>query len=171
VGGYGDRLEDATRNWLSTLPGFDRRAVLKDSLVQLLYRARLYLLHLKPSTARSITGARLSSSRASVEQLARYCHEQGINLVMFNAPVNPRVHLYRSETDSRYYHEFIQQVAARYHVRLYDFESIVPAENWGKLLDGPDPLHMGRIGHQIVAAKMIDALSKELHSRGQAEVR
>jgi hypothetical protein len=155
---FGYRLETSARLLLDSVPGFARRAAIRDSFTKLLYHARLYFLRITPSTARSITGARLLSSRASIEAIARLCNGQHVKLVLFNAPVNPNVSLYRTSADRNSYHQFLTGITEQFNIPLYDFEDTVPSEYWGSLLNGPDPLHMGRKGHQILAGQILDAL-------------
>jgi hypothetical protein len=166
---YGDRIENHYRSCLDNVKGFRKGPAIRESFVQMLYRERLYFFHLKPTTARSITGTRLLSSHSAVEELARFCKQNQILLVMFNAPVNPGVHLYRTQQDRASYHQFIQGVATRYGVPLHDFEESVPGNYWGKLLNGPDPMHMGRRGHQLVADEMMVALDSASRSNLLAE--
>jgi lysophospholipase L1-like esterase len=94
--------------------------------------------------------------------MAKRCRELGVKLVLFTAPFNPRVSLYRNGEDKASYEDFIRSVADRYDLPLYRFDDLVPAEDWGRLLNGPDPLHMGRHGHQIVAGKMIQVVKETL---------
>lgn len=132
----------------------------KDSIEQMLYRFRLYFLRLKPSTARSISGPRLVRSQSAVEALAERCRDEGVKLVLFTAPLNPLVSLYRSAEDKATYENFVQAVARSYNLSLFQFDDLVAAGYWGRLLNSPDPLHLGRRGHQIVAAKMIEVVQK-----------
>jgi lysophospholipase L1-like esterase len=77
---------------------------------------------------------------------------------LFNAPVNPNVSLYRTSADRNTYHQFLTGITEQFNIPLYDFEDTVPSEYWGSLLNGPDPLHMGRKGHQILAGRILDTL-------------
>jgi hypothetical protein len=157
---YGYRIETAARSLLDEVAGFKNRAAIKGSFLKMLYRERVYFFRLTPGTPRSLTGARLLTSRASIEAIARLCGNQHAKLVLFNAPVNPKVSLYRITADRDSYHCFLTSIAAQYRLSFYDFENAVPSEFWGNLLNGPDPLHLSRKGHQILADKILDALQR-----------
>jgi hypothetical protein len=136
-----------------------RRSQYRDDFAQLLYRCRLYFLRLKPSTGRSITGSQLLAARAAVGSLIDLCKQQDVRLLMFYAPVNPRVSLYRAPQDRVFYRAFVDHLAQANGIPLYDFENSIPAERWGNLLNGPDPLHMGRAAHQDFAQIMVTTMN------------
>jgi hypothetical protein len=156
----GESIENGSRRVLADLPGFDERHSVKDSFLETLYRGRLYFLRLKPSTPRSITGVRLIRSQAAVEEIARLCRENHVRLVLFHAPLNPEVKLYRTAEDRRAHYAFVSDLAARYGIPVYDLEDSVPAKEWGRLLNGPDPLHMGRQAHHWMAQRMAAILAE-----------
>lgn len=156
----GDRMERAARAAFDQVESFRHRRGQKDAFVEFLYKLRVYILNIRPTTARTITGTRLIRSQASIREIARLCQSNGIRLVLFHAPVNPLVHLYRTEEDRRTYREFAAQIAQQPGVTLYDLEDAVPAEQWGKWMNGPDPLHLSRAGHRNVAARIVSALDQ-----------
>lgn len=150
----GYAIETVARTVLDRDAGFRNRALAKEDIVQFLYRCRLYFLRLKPSTARSITGGRLVAAHAAVLDIVHLCHAEKVQLFLFSAPVNPLVSLYRTPEDHEGYKDFIKQVAAENGGPLYDFEDTIDASHWGNLLNGPDPLHMGRAAHALMAEEM-----------------
>lgn len=155
--GFGNRLENAVRKRVSRLPGLDQRHELKYSVVNFLYLARVYFLNLKPTTARSLGGATLAVSRASVEEIAAECQKNRIRLVILNAAQNPNAVLYKSSDDKRLYDEVIARVVNRFAVPFYDFEHSIPAALWGVWIDGPDPIHFGRNAHRRMADLLIES--------------
>ncbi len=153
------QVESYVRTNLDRVSLLKRRSQYRDDFAQLLYRCRLYFLRLKPSTGRSITGSQLLAARAAVTSLIELCKQQDVRLLMFYAPVNPRVSLYRTRQDRVSYRAFVDHLAQANNIRLYDFENSIPAEHWGNLLNGPDPLHMGRAAHQDFAQIMVNAMN------------
>jgi hypothetical protein len=156
----GDRIETGFRRQLDRVPGFAGREALKGSFVLLMTRLRVYFLHLGSARARSLSGSRLTASRAALEDLAAVCHRSGIRMILFEAPTNPAVPLYRTPEDSRQYHEFSRSLASRFGLPILDFEHSIPAAEWGRSLNVPDPLHLGREGHRRLAALMWAALER-----------
>jgi hypothetical protein len=156
----GEVIETALRTKLDSAPGFGERYRLKESFVLMLLRCRSYILHLEPGSRRSLGGPRVAASRAALEDLLDLCRRSGTRAVLFQAPTNPAVPLYKTEDDDRSYHAFVTSLAARYAVPVLDFEHAVPAALWGQELNGPDPLHLGRRGHLRFASLLLDALGK-----------
>ena len=154
----GYAIETRTRMWIDEVIPENRRAALKDSFENTLYRGRLYFLQLKPSTARSISGSRLRASRSAVDSIAALCAAHQTRLLLFHAPVNPNVSLYRTVEDRQSYRSFVASVSAKYDVPLFDFEDSIGSKYWGHLLNSPDPLHMGRAGHELMAKQLGEAI-------------
>lgn len=158
----GERVEAATRKRLGELfPRFAERRTHKDDLLEMLYRLRVYVLQLKPSTARTISGTRWERSRAALEAMVGACREKHVKVLLFHAPLNPKVKLYRSARDREEYRKFIATVAGQEGVRLVDLESALSEQYWGRWMNGPDPLHIGRQGHRLMAARFAGLLEEE----------
>ena len=151
---FGPRLEIGFREQLGKASLYQRGLGQKDDFAGLLYRLRLYVLQVKPSTARSVTGPRLIKSQSALENLAELCEKSGVRLVLFSAPVNPAVSLYSSERDHANFTDFVKHLASGHSLPFFDFEHAVEARYWGRQFNSADPLHIGRRGHQIFAADM-----------------
>jgi hypothetical protein len=156
---FGEAVEQGTRRLLAAAPGFESRHGIKDSFERMLYRGRVYLLHLRPSTPRSAPAARLVRSRQELLEIVELAHAAGVQPEFFLAPVNPAVHLYRTEADRDAYHGFIQDLSEKYGARVWDFENRLPERYWGQTLDGPDPLHFGREAHRAMAGMIAEMLA------------
>lgn len=153
----GNAAETEVRGWLAGVPGFATRAAQKDEFLEMLYRLRLYVLQVKPTSIRPIGGARLAQNQSALDAIAELCARRGVRLVLFHAPLNPLVELHATPEDRRSYEEMVRSYAARHGLETLDFERAVPAERWGRLLNGPDPMHLGRAGHQMLAERIIAA--------------
>jgi hypothetical protein len=126
----------------------------------MLYRIRLYLLRVTPGSARSISGVRLLRSRSCVEAVARLCRENHVRLMLFHTPLNPKVKLYLTAHDKQAHYDFVRGLAARYQLPVGEFEETIPRQYWGRILNGPDPLHLGRTGHKMLAELILDMMAK-----------
>jgi hypothetical protein len=163
--GVGNAVETHFRNWLEHVPGFSQRAQMKGDFEGLLYRARVFLLHIKPTTPRSLSKATLVLNRSALDDIAELCSNRNIRLVLINAPQNPSALLYKTADDRRLYEETIHSIAALHNLSLYDFEHSIPTSDWGVWIDGPDPIHFGRRGHSLMAKVIIEneVLDKPIH--------
>jgi hypothetical protein len=156
----GYRIETGFRRQLDRIPRFNTREAIKESFVLLMYKCRVYFLHLGSARARSLTGSRIAASRAALADLAEVCGRSEIRVILFEAPTNPRVPLYLTAQDDRQYHQFTRSVASRFGLKILDFEHSIPAGEWGMSLNVPDPLHLGRQGHRRLADLMCAALDQ-----------
>jgi hypothetical protein len=156
----GERTETAVREKLDGIPAFGLRGRQYLSFLEMMTRGRTYFLHLGLMTKRSLKGSRVNSSRAALERLAQHCTQNGIQVILFQAATNPEVPLYATEEDDRDYHGFANSLAARYGLKIFDFEHSIPARHWGKALNLPDPLHLSRAGHRLMADLMIATLEQ-----------
>jgi hypothetical protein len=160
--GFGAGAEALARRRLEGIPGFRARHQQKEDLAEMLYRARVYLLRLKPTTARSISGTRVVQAVACLDRILQFCAEQKIAPVLFVAPVNPAVKLYRTPDDETQFLARVHEIEARARVTMQPLENSIPATMWGRQYDGPDPLHLGRQGHHAMADQMIPAIEAAL---------
>ena len=152
----GNQIETNFRGRLDRVPGFAQRLYMKSEFEGVLYRARVFLLHIKPTTPRSLSEATLTLNRSAVEDIANLCREHKIDLILVNAPQNPSALLYRTAADHSLYENALRSIASSHGLPLYDFENAIPASYWGVWIDGPDPIHFGRRGHDLMAKIMIE---------------
>lgn len=158
----GRPFESSVRGALEILPVWTERLRHRSNFYDMLYSARIYLLQIKPSTARSINGSRLWRSQAALEDVAKICQVNGVRLILFNAPVNPGVSLYQTAADLERYRQFISTLTTDYHLQVHDLENTIPKELWGTWMNGPDPLHLGRQGHRLMAHRIVRVLEQGL---------
>lgn len=161
--GVGEVVEAKVRAQVQQkVPGFvNALSSTRRAFFAFLYRARIYFLGLTPATKRSINVTRLSTSRACLEKLIEVAQAEGIRVVLFQAPTNPKVPLYRTREDNRIYHALGTGLAEKFNLILLDFERSIPEELWGMELNRPDPLHLSRRGHQMFASlfeRQLDSL-------------
>ena len=157
--GIGGLLETKVRAALDLLPLplFKLRSEMKGELLDFLYLARVRLLGITPSTKRSLGGGTLAMNVSSLERVGRLCKDNGIRLVFFNAPQNPRAPLYRTPADREQYLGIISNLSRDFGSAYFDFESSIPGDMWGVWVDGPDPIHFGRQAHRRLAELMFDS--------------
>jgi lysophospholipase L1-like esterase len=129
-----------------------------ESFENVLYRGRLYFLRVKPSTGRSISGYRLLASSSALDSVAALCKANNVKLMLFYAPVNPTVSLYRTPENFQSYRQIVGGIAEKYDIPLFDFENTISADHWGFMLSGPDPLHMGRSAQRLMAKQVAEAI-------------
>lgn len=154
--GFGSALETTVRTALDQLSLFRSRGQLKAELLDFLYLARVNLLGITPTTKRSLGGGPLTTNLGSLERIGELCRRNGIRLVFFNAPQNPKAPLYRTPADREQYQQIISRLAREFGQGYFDFENSIPGPLWGVWIDGPDPIHFGRAAHRRLADLMFE---------------
>jgi hypothetical protein len=161
-----DLAETRSRAALASFAPWDSRHSVKREFLTSLYLLRVHLLRIKPTTRRPLSGATLTMSSSSLDAIARACAAHGIRLSVFNAPQNPATPLYASERDRKTYSAILDRFRQVHHVPVYDFENAIPARCWGRWIDGSDPIHFGRAGHERMAHLFLSSgiLSETRHA-------
>jgi hypothetical protein len=160
--GFGPALEDGVRHEMEPYSLYNVRGKVKESFTRLLYESRQYFLRIKPSNARSLSGPRLTRSQAALDEIAVVCREAHVRLMLFTAPVNPLVSLYASAQDKASFDGFIRELVERHQSPITYLENAIPAKLWGQMLNSPDPLHIGRKGHEIMADLLLPVVESAM---------
>ncbi len=149
-------LEGTLRAGLEHVPLYRRREEYKGSMLGCLYLTRVLLFNISPTTRRHITGTPLLDNFAALTDLVRLAKASGAGVYIYNAPVNPLVSMfYQEEYDA--YLERLRRLAEAESASFANLPDIVPRDEWGYWVDGPDPIHFDEKGHQTLAARLDEA--------------
>lgn len=140
---------------------FRRREENKGFFLGTLYAIRVRALGISPRTKRHIAGAPLEQNLAALGDLLALAREHGCALIVYNAPTNPAVDMFYADEYSAYL-ERLRALTAAHGATFDDLGRAVPAEHWGYLIDGPDPIHFDEVGHAIVHEKLLGPLRASL---------
>jgi hypothetical protein len=154
-------LEGSLRAGLEHVPLYRRREEYKASMLGCLYLTRVLLFNISPTTRRHIIGTPLLDNFTALTDLVRLARASGASVYIYNAPVNPLVSMfYQDEYDA--YLERIRRLAEAESAGFADLAAIVPSEEWGYWVDGPDPIHFDERGHRTLAARLDEAFGAAL---------
>lgn len=154
---FGQVVDGALRKIIeSSTFGANKHAAKADFLT-LLYLLRVYALRITPSTPRPLAGAAYEGSVSALDEIASICKTVQIRLHFFLAPQNPKARMWRTEDDRQRYRGAALRLSRNHSVPLVDLETMVPAEQWGEWIDGPDPIHFGIRGHETMAKAMLQS--------------
>jgi hypothetical protein len=149
------RFETGLRRALDAVPLHRNSDGLRTAFLETLYYARVRTLHVNPTTRRHIAGAPLVSNFDALDTLVSLATESGATVLIYNAPQNPRVSLYYDD-EYKAYLARLEALASAHHALYLDLATAVPASEWGRWLDLPDPMHVDERGHQTIA-RALDA--------------
>ncbi|MEP7127185.1 MAG: SGNH/GDSL hydrolase family protein, partial [Byssovorax sp.] len=146
-------LEGSLRKGLDHVPLYRRREEYKNNMLVCLYLARVLVFKISPTTRRHITGTPLLDNFTALTDLVRLAKSSGASVFIYNAPVNPRVSMFFQEEYDAYLVR-LRALAEAESAGFADVANLVPGDEWGYWVDGPDPIHFDEQGHQTLAGSL-----------------
>jgi hypothetical protein len=156
-------LEGSLRKGLDHVPLYRRREEYKSNMLVCLYLARVLVLKISPTTRQHITGTPLLDNFTSLTDLIRLARSSGASVFVYNAPVNPRVSMFFQEEYDAYLVR-LRALAEAESTGFADFADVVPSDEWGYWVDGPDPIHFDEQGHKTLAGRLDETFGVSLAS-------
>ena len=156
-------LEGSVRKGLEHIPLYRRREEYKNNMFVCLYLTRVLLFKISPTTRRHITGTPLLDNFTALTDLVRLAKSSGASVFIYNAPVNPRVSMFFQEEYDAYLTR-LGALAEAESAGFVDLESLVPSDEWGYWVDGPDPIHFDEQGHKTLADRLDAAFGAAITS-------
>jgi lysophospholipase L1-like esterase len=124
------------------------------------------VLHINPSTVRTLIPARLDRNSRALDALLRLNEAQGIRVIGYISPIRQDL---PNPYDAREYAAWkaaTQALFVQRHAQLINLESLVPAAEWGQydLTGAIDFVHFRNRGHQLVADALRPYVANTLRS-------
>jgi hypothetical protein len=146
-------LEGSLRKGLEHVPLYRRREEYKNNMLVCLYLTRVLVFKISPTTRRHITGTPLLDNFTALTDLVRLAKSSGASVYIYNAPVNPRVSMFFQEEYDAYLTR-LGALAEAESAGFVDLAGLVPSDEWGYWVDGPDPIHFDEQGHKTLADRL-----------------
>jgi hypothetical protein len=146
-------LEGSLRKGLEHVPLYRRREEYKNNMLVCLYLTRVLVFKISPTTRRHITGTPLLDNFTALTDLVRLAKSSGASVFIYNAPVNPRVSMFFQEEYDAYLTR-LGALAEAESAGFVDLANLVPSDEWGYWVDGPDPIHFDEQGHKTLADRL-----------------
>ncbi len=163
--------ENELRNFVSAgLPVVAERKQMNGFLQNRLFLLRNSLLGIKPTSKRPIIQSRYDMNREFLELMIDVSERAGVRFITYVCPLNP---LAENPYVAHEYAEFktwLEGLAAERRVPFTNLEGLVPHEEWGTFLGGPDFKHFKGAGHRLVAAKLEEEFGPLLTESAESEV-
>jgi hypothetical protein len=149
-------VEERLRSKASVvIPFVKERTTLNSDVRRVLYDVRNWVFGIDNTTKRPLIPELYDVNREFLGVLAKTARERDVQLILYIVPFNPHA-------DSPYipeeYAAFKQWLAAfceKERVPLANFEHVVPQEDWGLFLGGPDFKHFRNAGHRKTADAIV----------------
>jgi hypothetical protein len=127
-----------------------------------LFALRNKLLNIKPTSKRPMIQSRFDMNWQFLQMLTGLARENGVQVIFYIIPLNPQGDNPYIPAEYAAFKERCQNFCSQQNIPFANFENIVPADDWGFYLDGPDFKHFRGPGHKITAAAIIERFGPQL---------
>lgn len=146
--GFEGRVRDAVSR---VIPIVRARKQLQGDALNKLYELRNRVFRIKTSSKRPMLASRYLMNKQFVEILIAEAQRNGVKLIFYVNPLNPQGENPYVAEEYEEFKQWMANVASSSGISFANFESIVPAADWGMWLDGPDFKHFKAAGHRILS--------------------
>jgi hypothetical protein len=147
------------------VPLVEARQDLNRQLQTQLFLLRNVIFQIKPSTKRPIIPARYQINQQFLGIIADVAKKTGVQLILYNVPLNPQSENPYIPEQYASYKNWLQEFTTTRGIPYADLEGVVPPEDWGEFMGGPDFKHFREGGHRRTASALIDAFGQRLIRR------
>ena len=132
-----------------------------------LFELRNKLLNIKPTSKRPMIQSRFEMNWQFLQMLNAIARENGVQLIFYIIPLNPQGDNPYIPAEYAAYKERCEKFCVQEHIPFANFENIVPAEDWGFFMGGPDFKHFRGIAHKKTAAAILERFGPQLTAAPQ----
>jgi len=158
----GDVWETKLRNLVGAgMPMVAERKELNGFLQCRMHLLRTTLLGIKPTSKRPIIRTRYDMNREFLELMVEVSRRAGVRFGMYVVPLNPLAENPYVGDEYVEFKSWLGNLAAERDIRFANFENLVPTDDWGTWLGGPDFKHFKGAGHRRLAAKIAEEFGPE----------
>jgi hypothetical protein len=147
----GDRLA-------ARIPVLKERITLNSAARGTIYDFRNWIFGIDNTTKRPLIRERYDVNREFLGILAQAARERDVQLILYIVPFNPHADSPYIPEEYEAFKIWMREFCAKENIPLANLENVVPFEDWGTFLGGPDFKHFKNEGHRKTAA----AIEREL---------
>jgi hypothetical protein len=136
------------------VPVVAERKYLNGFIQNRLYTLRNSLLGIKNTSKRPIIRARYDMNRQFLELMMDISKQAGVQFIAYIIPLNPCAENPYILQEYKEFKTWLEDLAAARRVPFANLENLVPTEEWGMWMGGPDFKHFKGAGHRRVATKL-----------------
>lgn len=144
------------------VPLIGERRSLNSELRLGLFSLRNAIFRIKATTKRPIVRERYDVNREFLELLIDVGHENGVNVVLYVAPINPMEESPFVPDEYASYKQWLTALSKDKQAPYANLENVVPSGDWGMFLGGPDWGHFRGAGHRKTAAALLETFGPQL---------
>ena len=160
---FEDKLRDRLADWV---PLVASRKELNARAQRFLYDVRNKLFGIKTSSKRPLVKARYELNQEFLEMMIDVCSKAGVQFITYVVPLNPLAESPYVPEEYTEFKDWLSRLAETRRVPFANLENLVPSQDWGLWLGGPDFKHFKGAGHRRTAAKLLHEFGPSLTASG-----
>jgi hypothetical protein len=121
-----------------------------------IFALRNVALHITPTSKRPIIQSRYDFNRQFLGMMADVAKAHHVQLIVYIIPLNPLAQNPYVPAEYEAFKEWAKQFAADRGLPFANLENLIPHDEWGEFMGGPDFKHFRGEGHKRTAAALID---------------
>jgi hypothetical protein len=159
----GDSFEVRLRKTMAAcVPVVAARKDLNGEMQTTLFLLRNAVLRIKPTSKRPIINARYDMNREFLQMMIDLCHKAGVRFITYIIPLNPLAENPYIPHEYKEFKNWLGGVARARRIPFANLENLVPSNEWGEFMGGPDFKHFKGTGHRRTAAQLLEEFGPSL---------
>jgi hypothetical protein len=150
-------VEGRVRSAVASLSPLVRERLTINAWVQSeLFLLRNWALRIKPTSKRPVIRQRFELNWQFLELMNHVAQRENMRLVAYVIPLNPRAENPYVTSEYVDFKRRLEAFCQSQAIPFANFENIVPADDWGEFMGGPDFKHFKGAGHRITAQAILN---------------
>jgi hypothetical protein len=146
---------DVRRHLSNLIPIIGARGDLNAWLQGQLYLLRNKVFKIKPTSKRPQILSRYKMNKEFLELLLDEAKEQSVIPIVYIVPLNPQAENPYIPEEYESFKTWAKELCEEKHIPFDNLENVIPHEDWGEFLGGPDFKHFRGEGHRRTAEELV----------------
>jgi hypothetical protein len=132
-----------------------------------LFELRNKVLNITPTSKRPMIQSRFEMNWQFLQMLCDIGIESGVQMIFYIIPLNPQGDNPYIPVEYASFKDRCEKLCVDRRIPFANFETIVPAADWGFFMGGPDFKHFRGPGHKVTATAIVERFGPVLIGTGQ----
>ena len=167
-----DALEARVRGLAEeVLPVAAARKDLNASVQMQMFLFRNWLLGIKPTSKRPVIQGRHELNRQFLQMMIDIAARHGVRTICYVIPLNPLAENPYIPEQYASFKEWLERICSEKGVPFANLENVVPSDEWGIFMGGPDFKHFKEAAHRRTAQAIVERFGTILDAESSREGR
>ena len=132
---------------------------------------RNWLLGIKPTSKRPVIQGRHELNRQFLQMMIDIAARYGVRTICYVIPLNPLAENPYIPEQYASFKEWLERICSEKGVPFANLENVVPSDEWGIFMGGPDFKHFKEAAHRRTAQAIVERFGTILDAESSREGR